>query len=81
MTNFHAPNEAQTTLRWNKDGTPVEMTQPKLVQQYNQYMGGCDLNDQMTPLHRSRRHYRWPGHLFIKFVVWASYNSYILFIS
>ena len=46
---------------------------------YNRYMGGTDKNDQMTRLHRTRRHHRWPRRLFVKFVLWALYNAYVLF--
>lgn len=51
---------------------------PKAVKYYNQYMGGTDKNDQMTKLQRCRRHYKWPRRLFMKFFMWACYNSYVL---
>ena len=42
-------------------------------------MGGTDKNDQMTRLHKTRRHHRWPRRLFVKFIMWAIYNGYVLF--
>ena len=41
-------------------------------------MGGCDRNDQMAKLHKSRRHYRWPRRLIMKCLMWSSYNAYII---
>lgn len=79
LSNFHDPNDMTTATRRNKDGTQVEVPMPKLVKDYNKYMGGCDLNDQMTRLYKSRRHYRWPRRLFIKFIMWAFFNSYVLY--
>ena len=49
---------------------------PKSVKCYNQYMGGTDKNDQMTRLQKSRRHYKWPRRLMMKFFMWAAYNAY-----
>ncbi|KAK6191057.1 hypothetical protein SNE40_002805 [Patella caerulea] len=51
---------------------------PKLIQDYNKFMGGCDKNDQMTKLYKTRRHYRWPRRLFMKFFMWVCYNAYVL---
>ena len=56
----------------------VPVACPNVAKQYNQYMGGTDRNDQMTKLHRLRRHYKWPRRLNLKFFMWAAYNSYIL---
>ena len=42
-------------------------------------MGGTDKNDQMTRLHKTRRHHRWPRRLLVKFITWAVYNSYVIF--
>ena len=81
ISNFHDPEQTGVATRRNKDGTLLEITMPQLVKDYNLYMGGCDKNDQMTRLHRSRRHYRWPRRLFIKIFMWACYNSYVLYLS
>ncbi|XP_064648765.1 piggyBac transposable element-derived protein 4-like [Lineus longissimus] len=56
----------------------VAVPSPKAVVMYNKYMGGTDKNDQMTRLHKSRRHYKWPRRLMIKFFMWATYNTYVL---
>lgn len=52
---------------------------PLLVHEYNKFMGGCDQNDQMTRLNKSRKHYWWPCGLFIKFIIlFTFYNAYII---
>ena len=78
ISNYHNPEDVSTGNRRNKDGTVQEITMPHMVKDYNKFMGGCDKNDQMTRLHRSRRHYRWPRHLFIKMFMWGCYNAYII---
>lgn len=78
ISNYHDPAQNVVINRRNKDGSVQEIQMPQLVKDYNKYMDGCDKNDQMTRLHRSR-HYRWPRQLFIKFFMWASFNSYILY--
>ena len=61
-----------------KEHKKVPVQCPKAVVEYNKYMGGTDKNDQMTRLHKCRRHYKWPRRLMIKFFMWAAYNSYVL---
>ena len=51
-----------------KEHRRVPVHSPKAVAEYNKYMGGTDKNDQMTRLHKSRRHYKWPRRLVMKFL-------------
>ena len=78
LSSCHDPTKVGTVNRRNKDGTAVMIAIPQLVIDYNKYMGGCDKNDQITRLHKTRRHYRWPRRLFVKFVMWSCYNVYVL---
>ena len=78
LSSCHDPRKVKWVNCRNKDGTQERITCPELTADYNQYMGGCDKNDQLTRLNSTRRHYRWPRRLFIKFVMWACYNAYIL---
>ena len=41
-------------------------------------MGAVDKNDQIAHLNKTRRHYCWLRRLFMKFLVWAAYNAYII---
>lgn len=78
ISNYHSPDDVTTVNRRNKDGSLSEIQMPLLIRDYNSFMGGCDKNDQMTRLYKTRKHYRWPRRLFIKFFMWATYNAYIL---
>ena len=41
-------------------------------------MGALDKNDQIARLNKTRGHYHLPRRLFMKFLVWAAYNAYII---
>lgn len=78
ISNYHDPAIVKTCDRKQKDGSVITVPCPDLVKDYHLFMGGCDVNDQVTRLTRTRRHYRWPRRLFIKMVMWACFNSYHL---
>ena len=78
VSSCHDPTKVGTVNRRNKDGTTAMIAIPQLVIDHNKYMGGCDKNDQITRLHKTRRHYRWPRRLFVKFLMWSCYNAYVL---
>ena len=56
----------------------VPVSCPAAVKKKYQFMGGTDKYDQMTRLHKCRRHYKWPQRLMMKFFMWTAYNAYIL---
>lgn len=78
ITSFHDATLLTTVNRKNKDGTVEKVQCPQMVASYTQNMGGCDRNDQMTKLFRSRKHYRWPRRMFLKCLTWTSYNAYVI---
>jgi len=78
ISSIHDPRINTSVTRRNKDGTLSEVACPQLVSDYTKYMGGCDSNDQMTKLYRSRRHYRWPKRLMMKCFFWCLYNGFII---
>lgn len=78
LSTFDEPQQMTTVKRKNKDGTVVQVQCPLVVANYTKYMGGCDLNDQLTKLYKSRRHYRWPRRLIMKCIVWTCYNAYVI---
>ena len=51
---------------------------PEIVKDYNTYMGGVDLCDQMTSLNKAKEQKRWYLRVFLKIVMIAIYNAYIL---
>ena len=78
LSTCHDAQKIGRAERRNKDGTVIKINMPQLVSDYNHYIGGTDKNDQMTRLYRTR-HHCWPRRLVIKFVMWATYNAYVLF--
>lgn len=58
MSTCYDPTEQVDITRREKDGTQLHLTCPRVVLEYNKNMGGCDKNDQMTKLYRTRKHYR-----------------------
>lgn len=78
ISNYHNPADVVTANRRNKDGSVSEIQMLQLIQDYNMFIGGCDKNDQLTRLHKTRKHYRWHRRRFIKFFMWACYNAYVL---
>ncbi|KAK3776107.1 hypothetical protein RRG08_046774 [Elysia crispata] len=79
ISSCHDPQHNQSVLRRNKDGSQIEISIPSLVKEYNMFMEETDKNDQMTRLHKTKQHYRWPRRLLVKFIMWAVYNSYVIF--
>lgn len=68
-----------SVLRYDKkEHKRMPVPCPAIVKSYNSFMGGTDKNDQMTKLQKSRRHYKWPRRLMVKFFVWSAYNAYII---
>ena len=78
ISNIHDPADVGQTNRRLKTGELVEVPMPSLVKDYNKFMGGCDKNDQLTRLNRTRRHYRWPRRMFVKLFMWGLYNAFVL---
>lgn len=78
LSTCHNPNKTGTVDRRNKDGTLINISIPEVASEYTKYMGGCDVNDQVTRLNKTRRHYRWPRRLIVKFFMWAAYNSFVI---
>ena len=53
---------------------------PKCIQDYNKFMGGVDLNDQMLePYLSTRRSYQWYKKVSIYLFNLAMYNTYVLY--
>ena len=78
LSTFDNPHQTTTVKRKDKDGAVVQVQCPLVVSSYTNYMGGCDLNDQLTKLYRCRRHYRWPRRLIMKCILRTCYNVYVL---
>ena len=72
LSNYHDPRRASTVNRHVGD-LLAQLTAPQRVVHGSR---GQERPDQR--LNKMRRHYRWPRRLFMKFLVWAAYNAYII---
>ena len=78
ISTFHDPS-AVSFVKWkHKDGSVAQVSCPHITTDYTTSMGGCDTNDQMTKLYKSRKYYRWPRRMITKCIMWCCYNSYII---
>ncbi|XP_036379604.1 uncharacterized protein LOC118774371 isoform X2 [Megalops cyprinoides] len=60
--------------------TSVAVHVPQAVKEYNKYMGGVDLSDQLLQTYSARRKtYRWYKTFFFHFLDIAALNSYLLY--
>jgi len=75
----HVPSTTAVN-RKNADGTIVQVSCPEIVSQYNRYMGGVDLTDQLKGTYGiNRKSKRWWLRLLWHFVDLAVTNAYILY--
>ena len=56
----------------------VRIRCPLLVKDYNKFMGGIDLHDQMTCVNKSKRQMRWYMRMFIKLILTCIYNAFVI---
>ena len=78
LTTFHDLTVMSSTNRKTRDGSVVQVSCPQVITDYTKSVGGCDRNDQLTKLYRSRKHYRWPRRMIMKCILWSCYNVYII---
>ena len=55
-----------------------QITCPLAISQYNQGMGGVDLNDQLSVLRKDMRQMRWYFRVFLKCIMLSDLNAYIM---
>lgn len=78
LSTIHAAEGDEAVIRHNKRGEALHIPAPPAVLDYNQKMGGVDLNDRMTSLDRSRKTYKWYMRLARKAILWVCYNAYVI---
>ena len=79
ITSVYINSPVETVQRYDaREKRRVPIHCPKAVKAYNTFMGGTDKDNQMTKLQKSRRQYKWPRRLVMKFMMWAAYNAYVL---
>ena len=48
------------------------------ISEYNQHMGGVDLNNQLTSVRKDLKQLRWYFRVFLKMIMMATFNAFIL---
>lgn len=80
LTTAVSPKEVTTVKRKNKDGSRSNIFCPKVVDIYNQIMGGVDKFDQKKEVYAiGRRSVKWWHRIFYFLVDLAIVNSFILY--
>ena len=83
LTSIHDPALGPAVKRKLKarDGhgfREMEIACPIAISEYNQHMGGVDLNDQMTSVRKDLKQLRWYFRVFLKMVMMATFNAFTL---
>jgi len=80
VSNAHSPI-MESVRRKNKDGSVSLVNCPTIVADYNRYMGGVDLNDQLKSYYQyNRKSRRWWLRLFFHLLDVTVVNAYILYL-
>ena len=80
LSNAHvAAVDGITVSRTTNPGTTVLVPATPTVVEYNKFMGGVDQNDKMTRMDKARKSYKWYTKIDRKSVLWANYNSFVLY--
>lgn len=79
VSNCHA-GEMSEVQRKNKKGERITLQCPKSIADYNEFMGGVDLSDQLTTLYDfDRRSAKWWRKVFYKLLVTTIVNAAIIY--
>lgn len=79
LSSAHTPRDTTTVLRRLKNGKRVKVNCPKVVQAYNQSMGGVDKFDQLHERYSvGRRSLKWWHRIFYYVVDLAIVNSFVM---
>lgn len=79
LSSVHSPRQTTTVLRRLRNGSRVEVHCPKVVQVYNQSMGGVDRFDQLHERYAvGRKSLKWWYRIFYYLLDMAIVNSFVL---
>ena len=79
-SNMHTPSETTFVKRTNKEGRKEDVQCPKSISEYNKYMGGVDLFDQLSSCYSiSWKSKRWWVKIFYYLMDSVVVNSFILY--
>ena len=79
MSNCHKPGEVLVKGK-EKTGESHQVSCPTAIADYNKYMGGVDLTDQMVTVYElDRKNRKWWRKVFFRMLMVAVHNSFIVF--
>ncbi|XP_052261867.1 piggyBac transposable element-derived protein 4-like [Dreissena polymorpha] len=79
LSNFHSPNDMGTVNRRSGNPTQQSVEVPKMLADYQKFMKGVDLSDQMIGYHIiNHRSRKWWRRLFFHFMMGSALNAYII---
>ena len=79
MSNYHEPGEI-LVKRKEKTGESCQVPCPTAIADYNKYLGGMDLTDQMVTVYElDRKNRKWWRKIFFCMFMVAVHNSFIVF--
>lgn len=80
-SNFIGPEEGEEIRRWSsKDKAYINVTCPRMVREYNSFMGGVDLADMLLALYRiPMRSKKWYIPIFFYLLKTAITNGWLLY--
>lgn len=81
LSNFHDPSETGSVRRRQKDGTLKAISCPKMIYDYNRFMGFVNKADQLRSTYAlDRKSKKWWHHIFWFFIDTVVTNAYIIYI-
>jgi hypothetical protein len=79
LSNFHG-NESCTLRRKEKDGSEKDVPAPKIVKDYNGFMGGVDKADMLRAMYDcDRKAKKWWHRIFFALMEITLVNSYVIY--
>ena len=79
MSNCHEPGEVLVKKREKTDES-CQVPHPTAIADYNKYMGGVDLTDQMVTVYKlDQKKRKWWRKVFFHMLMVAIYNAFIVF--
>ena len=79
LSNFHG-NETCTLRRREKDGNEKDVSAPKILKDYNEFMGGVDKADMFRAIYdRNKRSKKWWHRIFFALLEVALVNLFVIY--
>ena len=77
LSNFHY-SDREVVQRCGENGARVDVRATTMVRDYNLFMNGVDVLDQMTRVDKDRKQKKWTIRALVKALEWVYHNTFIL---